>query len=133
ILLRRRLISPAQLEAALAEQRARGGRLGEILVRRGDLRPRDLKAALAEQSRSLMLAAALLLNGGVSAGTPAYVALQSGAATAAFRGAAIGAAVALGGAVEVVSPEGERRQLSPGDPLFEGEIIETGAGADARV
>jgi hypothetical protein len=133
ILLQRRLISPAQLDLALAEQRTKGGRLGEILVRRGELTSRDLKAALAEQSRSFMLAAALLVNGGVGAGTPAYLAAQGSAVSAALQTFAIGTALAIGGPVEVVSPEGVRRRLAPGDPLFEGEIIETAEGAEARV
>lgn len=133
ILLERRLISPVQLDAALAEQRARGGRLGEILVRRGELAPRELKAALAEQSRSLMLAAALLVNGGVSAGAPAYLAAQGGVVTATLQGFAIGTALSIGGAVQVVSPEGDRRTIAAGDPLFEGEIIETAEGGEARV
>ena len=132
ILLERRLISTVQLDSALVEQRTRGGRLGEILVRRGELCPCDLKAALAEQSRSLMLAAALLVNGGVGAGTPLYLAAQGGAVTAALQGFAIGTALTIGGAVQVVSPEGVRRTLSAGDPLFEGEIIETSDG-EARV
>jgi hypothetical protein len=133
ILIERRLISRAQLAAALAEQRARGGRLGEILVRRGDLGPRDLKAALAEQSRAFMLAAALLMNGGVSAGAPAYLAAQGGVVAAALQTFAIGTALSIGGAVQVVSPEGVRRTIAAGDPLFEGEIIETAGGGEARV
>ena len=133
ILLQRRLISSAQLDEALAEQRANGGRLGEILVRRGELQPRELKAALAEQSRSFMLAAALLVNGGVSAGTPVYMAAQGAAMSAALQTFAIGTALSIGGAVQVVTPEGARRPLALGDPLFEGEIIETADESEARV
>jgi len=133
ILLGRRLISAAALEAALAEQRTRGGRLGEILVRRGELRPRDLKAALSEQGRSLVLAAALLVNGGVSAGTPGFAAAQEAAGASRAHGLAIGTAMRLGGPVEAVDLEGGRRRLEAGDPLYEGEIVETGPGGEARV
>jgi len=133
ILLGRRLISAAALEAALAEQRVRGGRLGEILVRRGELRPRDLKAALAEQGRSFVLAAALLVNGGVSAGTPGFAAVQETAGTAKAHGLAVGTALRLGGPVEAVDLEGGRRRLEAGDPLYEGEIVETGPDGEARV
>lgn len=135
ILIGRRLISAAALEAALAEQRARGGRLGEILVRRGELRPRDLKAALSEQGRSLVLAAALLVNGGVSAGTPGFAAAQETAEAEASKahGLAVGTALRLGGPVEAVDLEGGRRRLEAGDPLYEGEIVETGPDGGARV
>lgn len=133
ILIGRRLISAAELESALAEQRARGGRLGEVLVRRGAVRPGDLKSALSEQSRSFVLAAALLVNGGVSAGTPAFAAAQKSASAAQASSLVVGTALSLAGAVEAVDLEGGRRRLERGDPLFEGEIVETGPGGEARV
>lgn len=49
ILLQSRLLSPEQLDAALAEQRETGRRLGEILVERGWLFDQDLARSLARQ------------------------------------------------------------------------------------
>jgi hypothetical protein len=46
ILVANGLVAPAEVEAALATQRLRGGRLGEILLARGSLREEDLRAAL---------------------------------------------------------------------------------------
>ena len=53
VLLERRALSPAQLDAALEEQRReRSGRLGEILVRRGLVSGDELESALALQRRA---------------------------------------------------------------------------------
>jgi MshEN domain len=49
VLLRSRMLRPEQLDAALAEQRERNMRLGEILIERGWLFPQDLARALAIQ------------------------------------------------------------------------------------
>ena len=49
LLIRDGVITPEQLESALAEQRTTRERLGEILCRRGDIRPEDLASALARQ------------------------------------------------------------------------------------
>lgn len=49
ILLARRLITPEQLQEALAEVKARGGRLGEVLVSKGYLAESDLVGSLAQQ------------------------------------------------------------------------------------
>jgi len=49
LLVERGLIVPADLEEALAEQRATGRRLGEVLVSRGALTGAQLTRALAEQ------------------------------------------------------------------------------------
>jgi type IV pilus assembly protein PilB len=49
LLVRDGVITPAQLESALAEQQKTRERLGEILCRRGDLKPVDLASALARQ------------------------------------------------------------------------------------
>ena len=49
LLVERGLIGPADLEDALAEQRATGRRLGEVLVSRGALAGAELTRALAEQ------------------------------------------------------------------------------------
>lgn len=49
LLVERGLIVPADLEEALAEQRATGRRLGEVLVSRGALAGAQLTRALAEQ------------------------------------------------------------------------------------
>lgn len=49
LLVERSLIGPADLEDALAEQRATGRRLGEVLVSRGALAGAELTRALAEQ------------------------------------------------------------------------------------
>jgi hypothetical protein len=52
-LLERRALSPAQLDAALEEQRrGHGGRLGEILVRRGVVSDDEIETALAIQRRA---------------------------------------------------------------------------------
>jgi len=51
LLLQHRLVSLAQLEEALAEQREKGGRLGDILVKRGVLWEEDLVSALARQNQ----------------------------------------------------------------------------------
>ncbi len=48
-LLERGLLTEEQLEAALAEQRSGGGRLGEIVLAHGWVRPLDLYPLLAEQ------------------------------------------------------------------------------------
>jgi hypothetical protein len=53
VLLERRALSPAQLDAALEEQRReRNGLLGEILVRRGVVSDDELEVALAIQRRA---------------------------------------------------------------------------------
>jgi hypothetical protein len=49
LLVEKGLVRPAELEDALAEQRATGRRLGEILVSRGVLEASTLTRALAEQ------------------------------------------------------------------------------------
>jgi adsorption protein B len=49
LLLERRLITTAQLEAAIAHQKATGRKLGEVLVEMGALWEEDLVAALAHQ------------------------------------------------------------------------------------
>jgi len=49
LLLRRRLISPEQLELALVEREQSGRRLGELLVSWGWVSSRDVAMALAEQ------------------------------------------------------------------------------------
>jgi hypothetical protein len=49
VLLKSRLLKPEQLDAALAEQRAKHRRLGEILIERGWLFPEDIARALALQ------------------------------------------------------------------------------------
>jgi type IV pilus assembly protein PilB len=49
LLIRDGVITPAQLESALSEQRTTRERLGEILCRRGDIKPDDLASALARQ------------------------------------------------------------------------------------
>jgi hypothetical protein len=49
LLVERGLIAPADLEDALAEQRATGRRLGEVLVSKGALTGAQLTRALAEQ------------------------------------------------------------------------------------
>lgn len=49
VLLRSRLLTPEQLDAALAQQRQEHKRLGEILVERGWLFPQDVARALAMQ------------------------------------------------------------------------------------
>jgi adsorption protein B len=51
LLLQHRLVSLAQLEEALSEQRDKGGRLGDILVKRGVLWEEDLVNALARQDQ----------------------------------------------------------------------------------
>lgn len=53
VLLERRTLSPAQLDAALEEQRREhSGRLGEILVRRGVVSGDEIETALAIQRRA---------------------------------------------------------------------------------
>jgi len=49
VLLKSKLLSPEQLDAALAEQAGTGKRLGEVLVDRGWLYPQDIARALATQ------------------------------------------------------------------------------------
>ena len=49
VLLKSKLLSPEQLDVALAEQTGTGNRLGEILIRRGWLFPQDIARALATQ------------------------------------------------------------------------------------
>jgi hypothetical protein len=49
VLLKSKLLSPEQLDAALAEQSGTGKRLGEVLVDRGWLYPQDIARALATQ------------------------------------------------------------------------------------
>ena len=48
LLVRRRLVTPAQVDEALAVQLESGGRLGEILVQKGVITERDLVTVLAE-------------------------------------------------------------------------------------
>jgi type IV pilus assembly protein PilB len=50
VLLRSRVLKPEQLDAALAEQREQGKRLGEILIERQWIFPDDLARALATQA-----------------------------------------------------------------------------------
>lgn len=49
VLLKSKLLSPEQLDAALAEQAGTGERLGEVLINRGWLYPQDIARALAAQ------------------------------------------------------------------------------------
>ena len=49
VLLKSKLLTSEQLDAALAEQRGTGKRLGEVLVDRGWLYPQDIARALATQ------------------------------------------------------------------------------------
>ena len=49
ILIARQVLSVSQLDIALAQQRARGGRIGEILIEMDTITERDLAAALSEQ------------------------------------------------------------------------------------
>ena len=49
ILIRKRLISPSQLQTALDIQSLTGIKLGEILVTKGLIESQDLKQALLEQ------------------------------------------------------------------------------------
>ena len=49
LLVQRKLIAPAQLDAALADQRLSKEFLGAILVRRGLIKPDDLLRVLSEQ------------------------------------------------------------------------------------
>ena len=52
-------VAPAQIAAAIAVQRERGGRFGEILVAQGVISPADLRAALRKQWRLRAFAAAV--------------------------------------------------------------------------
>lgn len=49
VLLKSKLLSPEQLDAALEEQAGTGKRLGEVLIGRGWLYPQDIARALAAQ------------------------------------------------------------------------------------
>jgi Type II secretion system (T2SS), protein E, N-terminal domain len=49
VLLKSKLLTPEQLDAALAQQAGTGRRLGEVLVERGWLYPQDIARALATQ------------------------------------------------------------------------------------
>jgi hypothetical protein len=49
VLLKSKLLTPEQLDAALADQTGTGKRLGEVLVDRGWLYPQDIARALATQ------------------------------------------------------------------------------------
>ena len=79
IVVERRLITPQQLDEALAVQRANGGKLGEILVDLGFITRVALAGVIAEQWDSMRLT-----QGGRKApdppaaqpGSPAEVALQ---------------------------------------------------------
>lgn len=117
ILLARRLITRGQLDAALAEQRRGGGRLGEILVRNGHVAPVDLQRSLAEQWRRLAAATAV----GFAIATPGTAfgqTLTGGGTVLAVEGRAI-----------AVDTQGKRQALRPGMALAAGDIVETATGA----
>lgn len=49
VLLKSKLLTPEQLDEALAQQKGSGRRLGEVLIERGWLYPQDIARALADQ------------------------------------------------------------------------------------
>ena len=61
ILISKEVITISQLDIALAQQRARGGRIGEILIETGVISERSLAEALAEQIEFPLLEAGKLL------------------------------------------------------------------------
>jgi predicted phosphoribosyltransferase len=65
ILLRRGLLSPSKLEAALEAHARTGEKLGETLLQSGDISEEDLRAALREQLQNARLGQILLRIGAV--------------------------------------------------------------------
>lgn len=135
LLVRNKLITSRQLEAALAEQRRTGEIIGEILVRWSLIRRRDLSRSLADQNR-LLIAAATLAVGTLLA--PALPGLATGSekppgVTVAAESDVVGTVTASLGRVEATAPDGKRRTVRIGDSILSGERIVAGFQSTAKL
>jgi len=132
---RRRAITPEQLAYALSVQDRQGGRIGEILVRLGYVQPSELRRALGEQSRALLMAASVLVGGAAGLAVVGHAALHASLPEGVVVDDAslVGVVLQVEGEVRVIDNEGGRRSIRAGGQLSKGDILETAAGARARV
>lgn len=128
ILVGRGLITPAQLNDALGEQKRDGGKIGNILLRQGLISRRDLRQGLAEQARTMAAAATVVLSGTLGAAVLSVSGFGGSQNNEDIYGPQlrVGTVMYAAGDSGAVGANGNRHPVNTGAALFLGDIVQTG-------